>query len=304
MNSKKARKPQMDYEDIDSESEEEKTAFKSIDILDEQKEHDFHLYTRLNITKTASAAEVKKAYRVASLRVHPDKNPDDPSAAQKFQEVNEAYVILSDETKRKRYDLTGEVDDDNLDELVNKCRFFYKEFWAEDIDDFATRYKGSKDEEEDLLRFYEENAGDLTKILYWIPLSENSDVDRFVGVYDRLIKEKVIKGTKLFKESRNNIELTANEEAEAAQATPEKKREKKSKKKAAKPDTSFQELQNKILAKKAQTSNNFLSSLASKYCDVDDPMGDMPSEEEFQRIQKNIAKKKTKAVPKKGKRKA
>lgn len=304
MNFKKAKKRQMDYDDIEDDyEEEEKEAHGSIDILNEKKDHDFHLYTRLGLTKDATAADIKKAYRVTSLKVHPDKNPNDPEAAKKFQDVNEAYVILSDETKRKRYDMTGEIDEDNLDELINKCRFFYKEFCAEDIDDFATRYKNSKDEEEDLINFYEEHAGDLTKILHWIPLSENSDVDRFVGIYEKLIKDKVLKRTKAFKETRNNIEPLPNEEAEAAKATPEKKRDKKRKTKDTKPDTSFQELQNKILAKKSQTSTDFLSSLASKYCDVDDPMGDMPSEEEFQRIQKNIGKKKAKAAPKKGKRK-
>ena len=198
---KKSKKPQKQYEEIESESDEEEVKGE-IDLEMDEKDHDFNLYTRLGIEKTATSTDIKKAYRIASLKVHPDKNPNDPEAAKKFQEINEAYVVLSDENKRKLYDRTGEIDQENLTDLVNKWRFFYKEFGAEDIDDFATRYKNSKDEEEDLIDFYENYDGDLTKILEWIPLSENSDVERFVKTYERLIKEKVIKSTKLFKETK------------------------------------------------------------------------------------------------------
>jgi len=64
-------------------------------------------YDVLGVSKTADKNEIKKAYRKLALKYHPDKNPDDKEAEDKFKEVNEAYEVLSDEDKRKRYDQFG-----------------------------------------------------------------------------------------------------------------------------------------------------------------------------------------------------
>ena len=65
------------------------------------------LYDALGILPTASDADIKKAYRKAALKWHPDKNKDSPNAAEKFKEVSQAYEILSDPEKRKVYDDYG-----------------------------------------------------------------------------------------------------------------------------------------------------------------------------------------------------
>jgi molecular chaperone DnaJ len=64
-------------------------------------------YEVLDVAKTASAEEIKKAYRKVAIKFHPDKNPDDPTAEDKFKEAAEAYEVLSDEQKRARYDRFG-----------------------------------------------------------------------------------------------------------------------------------------------------------------------------------------------------
>lgn len=64
-------------------------------------------YEILGVPKDADEAQLKKAYRKLALQFHPDKNPDDPSAEEKFKEVSEAYDVLRDPEKRASYDYFG-----------------------------------------------------------------------------------------------------------------------------------------------------------------------------------------------------
>ncbi|HLP18925.1 MAG TPA: DnaJ domain-containing protein, partial [Chitinophagales bacterium] len=64
-------------------------------------------YEILGVTKTASAEEIKKAYRKVALQFHPDRNQGDKKAEEKFKEAAEAYEILSDPQKKGKYDQFG-----------------------------------------------------------------------------------------------------------------------------------------------------------------------------------------------------
>ncbi len=64
-------------------------------------------YEVLGAARTAAAEDLKKAYRKLAMQYHPDRNPDDPSAAERFKEINEAYDVLKDEQKRAAYDRFG-----------------------------------------------------------------------------------------------------------------------------------------------------------------------------------------------------
>ncbi len=64
-------------------------------------------YEVLGVSKTASADEIKKAYRKVAMKYHPDKNPDDTEAESKFKEAAEAYEVLSDDDKKAKYDRYG-----------------------------------------------------------------------------------------------------------------------------------------------------------------------------------------------------
>jgi len=88
-------------------------------------------YKLLGVNKNASKEEIKKAFRKLAMKYHPDKNKDNKEAAEKFKKINEAYAVLSNDEKRKQYDMFGAED-------------FSKRFSQEDIFrgfDFNTIFK-------------------------------------------------------------------------------------------------------------------------------------------------------------------
>ena len=64
-------------------------------------------YEILGVSKSSTSDEIKKAYRKIAMKYHPDKNPDDQSAEEKFKEAAEAYSVLSDSQKKQQYDQFG-----------------------------------------------------------------------------------------------------------------------------------------------------------------------------------------------------
>ena len=65
-------------------------------------------YEDLEVEKTATAEQIKKAYRTLAFKYHPDRNPGDKAAEEKFKKINAAYEVLGDEAKRRNYDLMGQ----------------------------------------------------------------------------------------------------------------------------------------------------------------------------------------------------
>ena len=70
---------------------------------------DFEYYEILQVTKTATKSEIKKAYRKLAMKYHPDRNPDDKEAEEMFKKINEAYEVLSNDEKRAIYDQYGKA---------------------------------------------------------------------------------------------------------------------------------------------------------------------------------------------------
>ena len=64
-------------------------------------------YEVLGVSRDASQGDIKKSYRKLAMKHHPDQNPDDPKAEEKFKEIGEAYEVISDEEKRSAYDRYG-----------------------------------------------------------------------------------------------------------------------------------------------------------------------------------------------------
>jgi DnaJ family protein C protein 9 len=196
----------------DDEEEEEED-----DIDEEDGPPTIDPYDVLGLETEATADDVKKAYRKLALKHHPgtcglckiqhranqpiDKaaDADKTAANKKFQEIAFAYAVLSDDRRRKRYDLTGstaetlEEDDD-----FNWLKFYREQFEnvvnEEAINKLSEEYKGSADERRDLLNAYTKAKGNLNTIYELVMLSEISeDDDRFRQILDEEIAKGNIK---------------------------------------------------------------------------------------------------------------
>ena len=211
------------------------------------------LYKLLNVEKNATKDEIvnknlnqKKAYKILALRTHPDKNPNDEKAAENFSSLNKAYNVLMDDEKRNLYNTTGLTDDDDAIDIDNTYNYFkdiYPKISQNDIDDFTLKYKGSNMEIEDLMIFYNENNGDLTELLEWIPLSENDDIDKFILIYEDLFKKKVLKKNKNYTITKKKIKKLKTDNQEEVED--EKKK--------------FEDLCQQIVKKNNKNTNYFVS---------------------------------------------
>lgn len=164
------------------------------------------LYGLLGVDPQASTAEIRKSFRLMALKVHPDKNPNDPVAAKNFQALNAAYRILTDPMKRNMYDLTGDVEEsEDFSEAYNYYRDRYHQVTPEAINDFAATYKNSEMEREDLISYYLDYDGDMSSILLCVPLSEREDLPRFWKIYAQLIKSKQLPRKRAYTSSKKNV---------------------------------------------------------------------------------------------------
>ena len=247
------------------------------DVTSEENPQSPNLYSLLGVEKTATNAEIKKAYRSLVFVYHPDKNKTDPDAGSKFANITRAYKILSNPDSRRIYDETGDYDDEdegkiNIAETLN---YFRKIYSPKDIESFHDKYINSKDEEEDLINFYNSNCGDIKKILEWIPYSTNDDVQRYIKIYEKLFKKKTLTKTKKFDETKNKVELLKEDAEEAKQAEKE-----------------MDNLTKAIIGNKRKRNfSNYLDNLKERYAKDEDDDGEI-DDAEFEKIKSTMGKKK------------
>ena len=112
-------------------------------------------YQVLGLDKSASASDIKKAYRKLARKYHPDVNPDDKDAEMKFKQLNEAHAVLSDPEKRKKYDQYGK--DWEHAEEYEKARARQQQSYSQRSGPFT--YSGSGAGGEDFSDFFESMFG-------------------------------------------------------------------------------------------------------------------------------------------------
>ena len=268
-------------------------------------------YKVLEINKTATADQVKSAYRKAALKHHPDKaGPDSKDEAhQKFQEIAFAYAVLSDERRRKRYDATGntaeslDIDDDDF----NWTDFFREQTAAmvdgSMIEKIKKEYQGSEEEKGDVLRVYEEYEGDMDAVYEEVMCSDVLDDDeRFRRIIDEAIESGEVESYKKYsgesKGKRKKRKEMAEREADEAMELAEELGVKEKlfgdggKGKKGGDEEALMAL---IQQRQKGRAENFLDGLEAKYAGGGGKKGKRkeshePSEEAFQRN----ARKKTK----------
>ncbi|PRW57170.1 chaperone dnaJ 6 [Chlorella sorokiniana] len=157
------------------------------------------LYEALGVAKDASQADIRKAYMKLALQLHPDKNPGDAGAEEKFKTLQKVYAILSDPDKRRVYDQTGSVEDseelagEKFNELYNYYRAMYAKVTEDDLEQFHTSFKGGEEERAELLKYYSQFKGDMAKVFEWVMCSdEAADAHRFMDILEAAVKAKEV----------------------------------------------------------------------------------------------------------------
>lgn len=274
---KKPRVSREEEEEIESEVEEEHQ-----ENMNQSSANEKSLYEVLGVEKTASQQEIKKAYYKLALRLHPDKNPGDEEAKEKFQQLQKVISILGDEEKKAVYDQTGCVDDTDLagdvvQNLKDFFRTFYKKVTEADIEEFEANYRGSDSEKKDLIELYKECKGNMSRLFCSMLCSDPKlDSHRFMDILDEAISAGEVKRTKAYQKWAKRV-------SETKPPTNPLKRRVKSKKE---PETDLFAIISERQSKRKNQVNSFLSSLESKYGGSNSTSE--PTEEEFEAIQEKI----------------
>ncbi|KAJ4979665.1 hypothetical protein NE237_010445 [Protea cynaroides] len=251
------------------------------------------LYEILGVEVTASQQEIKKAYYKLALRLHPDKNPDDEEAKEKFQQLQKVMSILGDEEKRALYDQTGCVDDADLlgegaQNMQEYFRTMYKKVTEADIEEFEANYRGSDSEVKDLKDLYQKYEGKMNRVFCSMLCSDPMlDSHRFKDILDEAIAAGELKETKAYHKWAQKVSETP---------LPTNPPERKGKSKNKSGADLFAVISQRRSQRKEQFGSMF-SSLEAKYSGG--PSNPEPTEEEFEAARKRVESRMT---AKKGKR--
>ena len=221
------------------------------------------LYEILNVEKTASAPEIKRAYHKAALRLHPDKNPS-PDAAAKFQTLQKVYGVLGDEEKRKVYDETGRTEDaelsgDSFKNLYEYYRGVYRAVTEDDVDAFFRTYRGSEEERADVVAAYAKFNGDMGKVFMWVMCSDEAkDAHRFADAVDAAVADGSAPLYKTFEDWARRVRAKPSPKDPLA----EPRKTANTKKKGKADDSGLAAL---ILARRETRADDLFASLEAKY---------------------------------------
>lgn len=296
-----------DLEDEENEENEEKSSapMSSSSSLHQQIILHFGsnktLYDLLNISSTATLSDIHRGYRLSALKYHPDKGGD----PEKFKIISTIHNLLSNDDKRKYYDETGRIDEDEdsheYHENENTYEYwssYYRQLFPEitinDIIKYENIYKGSNDEKNDIWNAYVNSDGDLKQIMNVVMFAESGDEERIINIIDDGINNNIIQLTKKYQQIKKQIlnkkKKFKKEASSSSTATSATTRMTPA---GDGNDNGDDTLRNAILSKHSKSNKmNPFESIMSKYMDSSTNMNDYEIDDEaFQRTQQQLLNK-------------
>jgi len=226
-----------------------------------------NLYEVLGIKKESAEAEIRRAYYKVSLKVHPDRAPDDELATEKFQVLGKVYTVLSDAEQKAVYDEQGIVDEEGDALSKDRCwedywRVLFPQITLQDIIEFEKKYKGTEEERQDVLQTYEKFKGDMDAIMETVLCCSADDEPRIGSIIKEAIEKKEIEPYPAFTK-----ETTKKKKARKQRAEKEKREAEEMQKEMGlgNEDESLTKMIKLRQESRDKNFNNFLTNLEEKY---------------------------------------
>ncbi|KAF6158658.1 hypothetical protein GIB67_040172 [Kingdonia uniflora] len=272
-----------------SEDEQGASSYDQKNQEEDNNNQETSLYEIIGVERTATQQEIKKAYYKLALRLHPDKNPGDEEAKEKFQQLQKVISILGDEEKKAFYDQTGCVDDADLAGEVSQnlheyFKTIYKKVTEADIEEFEGNYRGSESEAKDLKDLYKKYKGNMDRLFCSMICSDSKlDSHRFKDIINGAIAGGELKETKAYQKWTQQVSETK------PPTDPLRRRAKKGKK----PEENLLAVISQRRSQRKEQFDSMFSSMVAKYSGSKSNLE--PTDDEFEAARNRIeSSKKTK----------
>ncbi|XP_028279390.1 dnaJ homolog subfamily C member 9 [Parambassis ranga] len=226
-----------------------------------------NLYEVLGTNKEATEADIRRSYYKVSLKVHPDRAPEDPQATEKFQVLGKLYAVLSDKEQRAVYDEQGVVDEDSDILTQDRCwedywRLLFPKITVQDILEFEKNYKGSDEERKDLIQLYMQHEGDMDVITASALCCTQEDEPRLCSIIQAAIQSGEVKAFPAFTKESEKKKRARRKRADRERQEAEQMQKEMG---LGNEDDSLVMMLKQKQKSREQNFNSFLSDLEAKY---------------------------------------
>ncbi|XP_059215174.1 dnaJ homolog subfamily C member 9 [Centropristis striata] len=227
-----------------------------------------NLYEVLGINKEAAEAEIRRSYYKVSLKVHPDRAPEDPLATEKFQVLGKLYAVLSDKEQRAVYDEQGVVDEESDILSQDRCweetwRQLFPKITVQDILEFEKKYKGSDEERNDLIQLYVQHQGNMDAITMSAMCSSQEDEPRLCSIIQAAIDSGDVESFPAFTQESDKKKRARRKRADRERQEAEEMQKEMG---LGDEDDSLVMMLKQRQTSREQNFNSYLSNLEAKYC--------------------------------------
>ncbi|XP_042358510.1 dnaJ homolog subfamily C member 9 [Plectropomus leopardus] len=226
-----------------------------------------NLYEVLGINKEATEAEIRRSYYKVSLKVHPDRAPEDPLATEKFQVLGKLYAVLSDKEQKAVYDEQGVVDEESDILSQDRCwedywRLLFPKITVKDILEFESKYKGSDEERQDVIQLYVQHQGNMDAIMESAMCCSQEDEPRLCSIIQAAIERGEVEAFPAFTQESNKKKRARRKRADRERQEAEEMQKEMG---LGDEDDSLVMMLKQKQKSREQNFNSFLSDLEAKY---------------------------------------